>query len=103
MALYLHLCHGRAAPSDVLTDWGTDGPTIKIFDPTDDAKEEKTVIAGAGNFEMSADRKKLLVFKGGSNLTVVEASAGGGKSGRPTGGMLVVFALPNPRKVDARP
>lgn len=33
----------------------------------------------------------------------VVISAGGGKSGRPTGGMLVAFALPNPRKVDARP
>lgn len=32
MPLYLHLFHGRADPSDVLTDWGTDGPTIGPFD-----------------------------------------------------------------------
>lgn len=52
---------------------------IKIFDLEDDDRKEKDVTAG-GNFEVSADRKKLLVFRGGSNLTIVDASAGGGKS-----------------------
>lgn len=32
MPLYLRLFHGRADPSDVLNDWGTDGPTIGPFD-----------------------------------------------------------------------
>jgi hypothetical protein len=32
MPLYLHLFHGRADPLDVLSDWGTDGPTIGPFD-----------------------------------------------------------------------
>lgn len=32
MPHYLRLFHGRADPSDVLTDWGTDGPTIGPFD-----------------------------------------------------------------------
>jgi len=37
---------------------------------------------------MSADRKKLLVFRGGANLSIVDASAGGGKSlSVPTDGM----------------
>lgn len=32
MPLYLRLFHGRADPSDILTDWGTDGPTLGPFD-----------------------------------------------------------------------
>ncbi len=53
-------------------------PSIKIFDPKDDAKEEKTVTSGA-SFEMSGDGKKLLVRRGGSAV-VVDAAAGGGKA-----------------------
>ena len=33
----------------------------------------------------------------------VVISAGGGKSGRPSGGSLIAFALPNPQKSGARP
>jgi tricorn protease-like protein/C-terminal processing protease CtpA/Prc len=62
-------------------------PGIKIFDPKDDTHEEKTVTSGAGGFDISADGKKLLVRKGGG-FTVMEASAGGGKSTTvPTAGM----------------
>ncbi len=72
---------------------GADGASIKIFDPTDDAKEEKTVTA-AGGFDLSADGKKLLVFRAGT-ATVYDAAAGGGKSTSvPTAGMLVTV---NPR------
>lgn len=51
---------------------------IKIFDPRADEKEEKAVTAGGG-FEISADGKKLLVYRGGAG-TIVDASAGGGKT-----------------------
>lgn len=53
--------------------------SIKIFDPNDESREEKTVTAGA-NFEISADGKKLLVRRGGASLTVMDAAAGGPKS-----------------------
>ncbi len=58
---------------------GSTDAGIKIFDLEDDERKEKDVTAG-GNFDMSADRKKLLVFRGGSNLTIVDAAAGGGKA-----------------------
>ncbi|MFZ4574606.1 MAG: S41 family peptidase [Phycisphaerales bacterium] len=58
---------------------GAAGPGgIKLFDLSDDTKEEKSVTAGNG-FTLSADDKKLLVFRGRS-LTICDASAGGGKS-----------------------
>ena len=66
---------------------------VKIFDPADDAKEEKAV-TNAGNFDLSADGKKILVQRG-SSLTVLDAAAGGGKSSTvPTTGMSVTI---NPR------
>ncbi|MBM4107419.1 MAG: hypothetical protein FJ255_01160 [Phycisphaerae bacterium] len=69
--------------------------SIKIFDPADEAREEKTVTAGGG-FQMSADRKKLLIGRGGSNLTIADAAAGGGKSSTvPTAGMNAT--IPDPR------
>jgi tricorn protease-like protein/C-terminal processing protease CtpA/Prc len=57
---------------------------IMIFDPKDDSREEKVVTSGGG-FEMSADGKKLLLFRGG--VAVVDASAGGKAQSVPTGGM----------------
>jgi tricorn protease len=51
---------------------------IKIYDYKADEKEEKDVVAG-GNFQVSADGKKLLVMRGPS-MTICDASAGGGKS-----------------------
>lgn len=60
---------------------------IKIFDPSDETKEEKAVVAGGG-FSMSDDGKKLLVRAGGA-MTVYDASAGGGKGTTvPTTGMM---------------
>ena len=70
------------------------GPDIKIFDPKDEAKEEKLVTAGAGGFAMSADGKKLAVPRG-STVSVLDASAGGGKPTTvSTGGLTVTV---NPR------
>ncbi|MDX2148333.1 MAG: PDZ domain-containing protein [Planctomycetota bacterium] len=62
-------------------------PSIKLFDPADDAKEEKLVAAGVAGFQMSADGKKLLVSRGGG-FQVLDAAAGGGKATTvPTAGM----------------
>jgi tricorn protease len=57
--------------------------SIKVYDLADESKEEKTVTGGARTFELSADRKKLLVMKGGSNVSIMDPSAGGGKSTNP--------------------
>ncbi len=54
-------------------------PAIKIFDPNDDKKEEKTIVDDAGGYSLSADGKKLLVSKDGA-FTLYEAESGGGKS-----------------------
>ncbi|MDX2016031.1 MAG: PDZ domain-containing protein [Planctomycetota bacterium] len=59
---------------------GMNEPTsIRIFDLNDEERAEKTVTQGGG-FELSGDRKKLLVFRGGGNMVIVDAAAGGGKS-----------------------
>lgn len=47
---------------------------IKIFDPADEKKEEKNVLADTDNFAMSADGKKLVVRKG-DNFHIVDAAA----------------------------
>ncbi len=63
-------------------------PAIKVFEYTADEREEKTVTGGAGAFQLAADGKKMLVFRGGANLTIVDPGAGGGKSQKvPTDGM----------------
>lgn len=69
---------------------GSSDPTaIKVYEYNSDEPEEKNVTNG-GNFQLTADGKKLLVFRGGSGLTIVDASSGGGKSQNvPTGGMTV--------------
>lgn len=68
-------------------------PGIKIFDLTDEAREEKAVTAGGG-FGISADGKKLLV-SGGGGMRIVDAAAGGGKAQTvSTAGMTTVI---NPR------
>ncbi len=51
---------------------------IKVLDPFGDEREEKAVTAG-GDFELSANGKKLLVFRAGS-ATICDPSAGGGKA-----------------------
>ncbi len=66
---------------------GGEPPSIKIFDPKDDARDEKTVTAGAAGFQLSADGKKLLVMRGPS-MTIMNAAAGGGSATTvPTGDM----------------
>lgn len=62
---------------------GQDPWSIKILDLADEAKEEKTITSGAGAFELSADRKKLMVMRGGGNISIMDPSAGGGKSTNP--------------------
>lgn len=47
---------------------------LTMFDITDDKKEEKTVASGIDGYEMSADGKKLLVWKSG-DMYVVDAGA----------------------------
>lgn len=66
---------------------GTDDPpAIKLFDITDEKREEKVVAAGAGGFAISADGKKLLVVRGGS-ASIQDASAGSQAEAVPTAGM----------------
>jgi tricorn protease len=73
---------------------GTGEMGIKIFDPTADEKEEKSVVAGAGGYELSADGKKLLVIKGGG-MSIADASAGAKTTDVPTAGMRTSI---NPRE-----
>jgi tricorn protease len=55
---------------------GSEGGTaIKIFDLRDKEKTEKEVVSGAGQFQLSADRKKLLVSRG-DTFFVIDAKAG---------------------------
>jgi len=67
---------------------GASGTAIKLFDLADDEKAEKEVAAGAGNFDISADGKKLLVVRGGS-AAIQPASAGGSGKNVKTSGMTV--------------
>lgn len=53
-----------------------EGESIKLFDLNADTKTEKEVAAGAGDFSMSSDGKKILIARG-SSLTIQPASAGG--------------------------
>jgi tricorn protease len=50
-------------------------PAIKIFDLKDKEKAEKEVVAGVGRFEISFDRRKLLVSRG-DNFYILDAKAG---------------------------
>lgn len=59
--------------------------SIKLFDPKDEAREEKTV-AAAGGFSISADGKKLLVNRGGS-ISIVDAAPSGKSQAVSTAGM----------------
>lgn len=52
------------------------GPTIKLFDPTEDDPSEKTVLGGAGLVDVSGDGKKLLVAQGSASFAIVSAAAG---------------------------
>lgn len=52
---------------------GPDSASLKIFDLNDEKKEEKTVLDGVGGFGISADGKKILVFKG-DTYAIVDAA-----------------------------
>jgi tricorn protease-like protein/C-terminal processing protease CtpA/Prc len=52
------------------------GPSIKLFDPTDEEPSEKTVLGGAGLVDISGDGKKLLVAQGSNRFAIVSAAAG---------------------------
>ncbi|TWT40342.1 hypothetical protein RAS1_40500 [Phycisphaerae bacterium RAS1] len=49
-------------------------PSLKIFDPKDDEKKENTILDGIGGYGISADGKKLVVFKG-DNIAIIDAKA----------------------------
>jgi len=51
-------------------------PAIKLVDVRDDEPSEKTVIAGAGGFDISGDGKKLLVAQGARRFGIIGASPG---------------------------
>ncbi|MFM9994691.1 MAG: PDZ domain-containing protein [Phycisphaerales bacterium] len=68
----------------------SDPVSIRLFDPFDDKadkKEEKTVTSGAGGFQLTADGKKLLVFKGGASFSVMDPSPDAKGTDVPTAGM----------------
>ena len=50
-------------------------PAIKLVDVTDDEPEEKTVLGGAGGFDVSGDGKKIIAM-GGSGAAIVDAKPG---------------------------
>jgi Tol biopolymer transport system component/C-terminal processing protease CtpA/Prc len=60
---------------------------IKLFDLADDAKQEKMVVAGATNFDITPDGKKLLVVRGGNSALIQDASAGASGEAVVTAGM----------------
>jgi tricorn protease len=52
-----------------------DPPAIKIFDITDKKKEEKSVVDGGGQFQLTPDGKKMMISRGDS-FHIVDAAAG---------------------------
>ncbi len=52
-----------------------EAPALKSFDINDEKREEKVVVAGATNYDLSPDGKKLLVLRGAA-ATVQDAFAG---------------------------
>ena len=63
-------------------------PSIKLFDITDEKKQEKTVATGAGGYEISADGKKLILLRQGG-ASIQKASAGATGKNVVTSGMFV--------------
>jgi hypothetical protein len=64
MPLFLHLFHGRADPTEVLSDWGADGPTLGPFD-TLHVVYLSSVELHAGDFELTLPvRDGLICFDG---------------------------------------
>ena len=54
---------------------GGQDASIKLFDLEDEKREEKTVVSGSGNFDISADGKKLLV-RAGDSFSIIDAKPG---------------------------
>jgi len=68
-----------------------EGASIKLFDMNDDKPEEKAVVSGTGNFTLTADGKKMLVFREDSGY-IVKAAAGQKLEDKvPTDGMKVMI------------
>jgi tricorn protease-like protein/C-terminal processing protease CtpA/Prc len=65
-------------------------PEIKLFDITDEKKQEKSVAKGAGGYEMSADGKKIIVLRGGGGA-IQNASSGATAKNVVTAGMIAVI------------
>jgi tricorn protease len=65
-------------------------PDIKVFDLNDAKREEKTVAAGAGGYDMTPDGKKILVFTGGA-AKIQDATAGATAEPVPTSGMMAMI------------
>jgi tricorn protease len=63
-----------------------DPASIRLFDPEDEKKEEKK-ITDAGNFDLSFDRKQLLVLKGGTDMAVMKPEPDAKSNPVPTSGM----------------
>ena len=66
-------------------------PSIMSFDMEDEDQKEKTVAAGASNFEITPDGKKLLIVKGRSSAAIQSASSSGKSDSVPTDGMDVTI------------
>lgn len=64
----------------------SESPSIQLFDLDEDDAKEKLVAAGAGDFDISADGKKLLVVRGRA-ATIQNAAAGASGEPVPTSGM----------------
>jgi tricorn protease-like protein/C-terminal processing protease CtpA/Prc len=79
------LIYGRQS-----TKGGSEGGGIRLFDLNDEKREEKTVLAGSTNFELSGDGKKLLLMRG-NNAAIADASAGATATNVPTTGMSVTI------------
>lgn len=57
----------------------TDVASIKLFEYAADERSEKNIGAGS-NFELTHDGKKMLVFRDGGDLAVLEVAENGGKA-----------------------
>lgn len=85
---------GRLAVNDrnqlvyarLATQGASDPPSIKLFDINDEKREEKSVAAGAGSFDISGDGKKILIVRG-PTATIQDASPGATGEAVPTDGL----------------
>ncbi|MFY7897040.1 MAG: S41 family peptidase, partial [Phycisphaerales bacterium] len=64
---------------------------LKIYDMAADEPKEETVADDVNGFDISADGKKVLLFKAGNRLQVADASAGAKPTSVPTDGMRITI------------